>query len=275
MKHRSLIVASFLALGALAIAPVVLAAPASSTKGKTTSKAPAKLYRWTDKDGVVHYGDQIPPEYADQHKQQINNQGQVMKEIDGAMTPEQRAAAEARKAAEAEAKAQAENDKVLLSTYGSVSDLERAREARLSSLQGQVTMASSTTSSIEKEIAKLEKQRGVAKDPKQVEKLDQQLAAHRRELTANQRHIVSRQEEMTQVRGQFERDIKRFRELTATPAPKAGPRRPSAFPGVSRGRCGRTRPRRARSRRTTRPPRSARAPPAPRSSARCDRRAGP
>jgi hypothetical protein len=221
MTHRHLIVALFLALGALACHPV---ASAGQTPKKTV-KGPAKMYKWVDKDGVTHYGSSIPAEYADQHKQQINSQGQVIKEIEGALTPEQRAEAEERKAAESEAKARAENDKILLSTYGSVSDLERAREARLSALQGQVTIASSTTSSIETEIAKLEKQRGAAKDPKQVERLDQQLATQRRELTANQRHIVSRQEEMAQVRNQFDADIKRFRELTAaqTAKPAAKP----------------------------------------------------
>lgn len=230
MNHRSLLVASFIALGALVAAPAADAASTPPPKGKATTKAPAKMYKWVDKDGVVHYGSTIPAEYADQHKQQINTQGQVVKEIEGAQTPEQRAEAEKRKAAEAEAKARAENDKILLSTYGSVSDLERARETRLQSLQGQVTMASSTTASIEKEIAKLEKQRGTAKDPKQVEKLDQQLAAQRRELTANQRHIVTRQEEMAQVRKQFDTDIKRFRELTAQPAP--GSAAPAAAPAT-------------------------------------------
>lgn len=226
MTHRSLIVATFIALGAFAFQPLAHAGQSTPPK-KGSTKAPAKLYKWTDKAGVVHYGDQIPAEYADQHKQQINAQGQVTKEIEGAMTPEQRAEAEKRKAAESEAKARGENDKILLSTYGSVSDLERAREARLSSLQGQVTMASSTTASIEKEIAKLETQRGNAKDPKQIEKLDQQLAAQRRELTANQRHIVTRQDEMALVRKQFDIDIKRFRELTAQPAPNSAASAPA------------------------------------------------
>jgi len=220
MYNRPLLVAAFLALGTFVAAPVASAAPPPASKAKPGTKAPAKLYKWVDKDGVVHYGDKIPAEYADQHKQQINTQGQVVKEIEGAMTPEQRAAAESKKAAEAEAAARNENDKILLSTYGSVGDLERSREARLASLHGQVTMASSTTASIEKEISRLEFLKSKAKDAKQSEGYDQQLAALRRELTANQRHIVSRQEEMTMVKSQFERDIKRFRELTATPAPK-------------------------------------------------------
>lgn len=228
MKHRTLVVATLLAFGALAFQPVVEGGSTPPPK-KGATKSTGKLYKWVDKDGVVHYGDKIPAEYADQHKQEINKQGQVVKEIDGAMTPEQRVASDQRKAAEVEAKTRAENDKILLSTYGSVADLERARDTRLSSLQGQVTMASSTTSSIERDIAAIEARRNSAKDPKQVEKLDQQLAAQRRELTANQRHIVSRQEEMAQVRKQYELDIKRFRELTAKPAPK-----PAATPATSK-----------------------------------------
>ena len=85
---------------------------------------------------------------------------------------------------------------------------------------------SSTTTSIERDITQIEARRGSAKDPKQIEKLDQQLAAQRRELTANQRHIVTRQEEMAMVRKQFDADIKRFRELTAKPAPTPTTRKP-------------------------------------------------
>lgn len=218
MKLYAALLTSVLALGAVAVAPVADAAPA-----KKDSKTPAKTYKWVDKDGVVHYGDKIPAEYADQHKQQLNAQGQVVKEIEGAMTPEEKAAAEKRRAAEEQAKAQAANDKILLSTYGSVADLERARDTRLAALQGQVNIASSTTSDLEKEIARLEKQRASAKDPKAIERLDQQIAAQRREHIANQRHIVSRTDEMAAVRKQFDADIKRFRELQQPAKPAAAP----------------------------------------------------
>lgn len=219
MNPRTLLVAVCLAFCATAIAPPAPAAPAKKSGA-------AKLYRWVDKEGKVHYGDKIPAEYADQHKQQINSSGQVVKEIDGAMTPEQRAASEARKTADAAAKIQGETDKMLLGTYGNVTDMERARDSRLAALEGQITMSSSTVTSLERDIAHLEAQRSVAKDPKVMERLDQGLLTRRNELTSNQRHVVTRQQEIVDVRQQFTKDIARFRELTAQPAQPPQPAPP-------------------------------------------------
>lgn len=216
MDKRNLLVATLLAIGLAIAAQPAVAGPAA--------KKPAgsgKLYRWVDKEGKVHYGDKIPAEYADQHKQQISSTGAVVKEIEGAMTPEQRAAFEAKKKAEEDAKAQAETDKVLLGTYGTVADIERSRDARLAALHGQVTMSSSAIASLERDIAALEAQRKSAKDPKAVERIDQQLASRRNELTSNQRQVVTRQAEMKSVEEQYARDIARFRVLTSQPAPKA------------------------------------------------------
>ncbi|MDH3551543.1 MAG: DUF4124 domain-containing protein [Gammaproteobacteria bacterium] len=35
----------------------------------------AVTYRWVDDEGVVHFGDRIPPEYAEKPKQVLNDQG--------------------------------------------------------------------------------------------------------------------------------------------------------------------------------------------------------
>src|SRR5579863_4624666 len=50
------------------------------------------LYKWVDSQGVTHYGDQVPPEYAGQDQQVINSQGVVINRIEGQKTPEQLAA---------------------------------------------------------------------------------------------------------------------------------------------------------------------------------------
>lgn len=226
MDQRNLIIATCLALCVAVVAQPALAGPASTAK---KSGGAPKMYRWVDKEGKVHYGDKIPAEYADQHKQQLSASGQVVKEIEGAMTPEQRAQVEERKRAEEAAKAQTETDRVLLATYGTVADIERSRDARLAALHGQVTMSSSTVASLERDIATLEKQRGAAKDPKAIERIDQQLAARRNELTSNQRHVVTRTQEMKDVEAQYARDIARFRALTDQPAPK-----PATAPATKR-----------------------------------------
>ena len=58
-----------LLLPALLVALCAGLAHAQSGKDKT------KLYRWVDKDGQVHYGDSVPPEYAEQDRDILNRQG--------------------------------------------------------------------------------------------------------------------------------------------------------------------------------------------------------
>jgi Domain of unknown function (DUF4124) len=210
-------------LAAIVTASAVLAAaPAFAAPAPTKAKPGHKMYKWTDKQGVVHYGSSIPPEYADQQKEQINAQGQTIKTIEGAMTPEQRAAADKAKLDEAAKKEQQEHDKVLLSTYGSVADIERARDSRLAAIQGQINLASSAVSTLEKEGVQLEKQRSVAKDAKQLEKVDAAIAKQRHEMNANQRAVMSKQDEKLEVAKQYDADIARYRELT-TAKPKPTP----------------------------------------------------
>lgn len=214
-----------LAIVVIAVASAA-ALPASAADSKKKQQSGHKMYKWTDKQGVVHYGSAIPPEYADQQKEQINSQGQTIKTIDGAMTAEQIAARDKAKADEAKAKEELAHDKVLLSTYGSPTDIERARDTRLAAIQGQINLASSAVSSLEAEIGRLEKQRAAAKDPKQVEKIDGQLAAQRKQLNESQRAVIVRQDEKAAAATQFEADIARYKVLTA---PKSAP---NAAPGT-------------------------------------------
>ena len=214
MKHLRVLVAVVTAAFALGAA-----LPASAAPAPTKAKPGAKMYKWTDKNGVVHYGSSIPPEYADQQKQQLNSQGQTIKTIDGALTPEQRVARDKAKLDEAAKQQQLEHDKVLLSTYGSVADIERARDSRVASIQGQINLASSAVATLEREGVQLEKQRTVAKDQKQREAVEARIAKQRAEMNANQRAVMTKQDEKAQVAKQYDADIARYRELT-TPKPK-------------------------------------------------------
>ena len=39
----------------------------------------AKLYKWVDNQGVTHYGETIPPEYADKDNVLLDDKGRVIK----------------------------------------------------------------------------------------------------------------------------------------------------------------------------------------------------
>src|SRR5690606_31400143 len=96
-------------------AKLVLLALAVPTVGS------AQLFKWTDENGVVHYGDRIPPQYANQDRSVLNNQG-IIVDQHKVETDAQRAERE-RLASEEEAKKkQAEEDGRLVASYTKVSE---------------------------------------------------------------------------------------------------------------------------------------------------------
>ena len=42
---------------------------------RRTRRRADRVYTWVDDDGQLHYGDKIPPEYADMPKQVLNEHG--------------------------------------------------------------------------------------------------------------------------------------------------------------------------------------------------------
>jgi hypothetical protein len=95
------------------------------------------IVSWKDENGVTHFGDRVPPEYANKDREVLNERGIVVDRRQG-VTDEQRAEQE-RLAAEAEAKKQKEEqDRRLLQSYTKVSEIEAARDRRLSLVDGQI-----------------------------------------------------------------------------------------------------------------------------------------
>ena len=50
-----------------------------------------QIRKWVDKDGVVHYGDRVPPEFADRDRVILNEQAVPLGFEEGEITPEERA----------------------------------------------------------------------------------------------------------------------------------------------------------------------------------------
>src|SRR3569833_856306 len=67
--------------------PVALAANSPSSKDTVT-------YKWTDDQGIVHYGDSVPPQYAQKERAVLNSRGVEMRKLDAQKSPEQLAADE-------------------------------------------------------------------------------------------------------------------------------------------------------------------------------------
>ncbi|MEM1440115.1 MAG: DUF4124 domain-containing protein [Pseudomonadota bacterium] len=115
----------------------ILASGALATLLVAGAHAAATVYSWVDENGVVHFGDSIPPEYAEQEKLILNEQGVRVGRIAGKATEEELEAMRL----EAEAKAREElarrADRALLATYLSVNEIERHRDRRVELLDAQ------------------------------------------------------------------------------------------------------------------------------------------
>src|ERR1700693_1900468 len=123
---------------AWAVSVLLLLAATSFSAGAAQSNG-RKLYKWVDEQGVTHFGDHIPPEYAAQEQHVVNSMGVETERIEAQRTPEQIAAEEKKKF---EAEQKASRDKNLLNTYASVPEIERLRDQRLALLADQIKVTS-------------------------------------------------------------------------------------------------------------------------------------
>lgn len=205
-----------LLLPALLVALCAGLAHAQSGKDKT------KLYRWVDKEGQVHYGDRVPPEYAEQDRDILNRQGVPIAREQGLITAEEAAEqAAVEKAARDEQKRKL-RDRVLLQTYQSVRELEVLRDNRLELVDAQLTIQEQSLANLRAQRIQLQKHASryapVNKDPKAMplpEEIASDLTRATSDIATQEANLIKRREERENIRLTFEADIKRYKELRA------------------------------------------------------------
>ena len=208
------------------------AAYGAQNQHSSSSQKGGIAYRWTDEQGVVHYGDNIPPQYASQDRTILNSQGVEVGHLDKAKTPEEEAAAT--RAREALMK-QKQHDAFLVSTYTSVKDIEALRDARLEQLKGQRAAAEQYVESLRARLATLQS-RTLSYRPYSERKdawrmpddLAENLVRTVNELREQSHALASKGAEETALRAQFQTDIERYRELHAIHSQSPPPSAPHA-----------------------------------------------
>ena len=122
----------------------------------------AKMFKWVDENGQMHFGDKIPQKYQVKEHEELNDRGVSMKQLAAVKTPEEKAEErrhekERQKAALAEEK-QKKLDSELLDIYSTERDLITARDSRLNAIATQVQMSEAIISASNKKIESMEKQ---------------------------------------------------------------------------------------------------------------------
>ena len=182
--------------------------------------ATAGMYKWTDDEGKVHYGDRVPPEYSKRERKAINYQGRTIKVYEAAKTPEEKAEAkrleelEARK--EKLAKKRAIHDRSLLATYANQEDMIMARDGKISAVESLIQLTQSRISSMQKRLLDLtEEAAKYERSGKELPlSLQRQITNLQDQITHNKNFAKDKELEMEGIKRQFESNIRRFSELT-------------------------------------------------------------
>ncbi|GIX36755.1 MAG: hypothetical protein KatS3mg126_2534 [Lysobacteraceae bacterium] len=190
-----------------------------------------KLYRWTDKDGKVHYSDHVPPEAIENARSELNEHGLEVGKVERALTAEERAAQRA--AAEAEARQrkareeQAKADQALLSSYGTVQELDRAYRERFDLVEQALESARVGLQSQEKSLADLlAHAAGLQRQNKPVpQSLTGSIELARRQVAQQREYLATREAEKAAIEAEYRRVREHYLALRAAEeAARAGGR---------------------------------------------------
>lgn len=169
----------------------------------------SELYRYTNDKGVIVLDRQgVPSQYIGQGYEVLNDQGRVVRVVPPAPTPEevQRLLAE---------KAQAKTDAQLLRLYSSVGDIDRAKERKLSELDGVIGVARGNLQALGAQQANLQKQ--AAEHERAGRAVPQHLLTQIDNLKSEQasvaKAIVHHQQDRAQADAGFSADRARLAEL--------------------------------------------------------------
>ena len=176
-------------------------------------------YKWVDENGITHYGDRVPPQYAKQETSLLNKQGVEVAHTQAQKSPDQ-IAAEAR---EQEAIIrQKQHDAFLLTTYTSVKDIESLRDERLDQISGQRRAAEAYIEGLHGRLSALQS-RALNFKPyndkpsarRMPDDLAEDLMRTINEMRSQKTALVAKDTEESTLRSQFQSDIDRYRELRA------------------------------------------------------------
>ncbi len=183
-----------------------------------------RAYRWVDSEGVTHYGDRVPPEYAGTKLSVLNEQGVQVNSIDGTKSPEQLAEEERERQIRAEQIRKRDEallrDRVLLSTYLSVDEIEALRDRRMELVEGQMRVIQIYLDNLREKLIKLERESQrfspYSSDPNARpidEKLARELSDTLDSIMLYEKNLAKTRREHNTLQAKFASDITRFEDL--------------------------------------------------------------
>ncbi len=175
-----------------------------------------KMYRWIDEQGKVFYSDKIQPKDVRHRREALNESVRVIEVTEKEKTKEQRELDKRlqllREQQQAIIDKQKAHDKVLLSTFRNVGDMQVALKGQMLALDGKRKVVRGNLERLEQQL--LQKQKRAAqyeRDGRLVPlKLLEDINESRKQIEKTYVELANQFEKKKKVREDFQRDIKRF-----------------------------------------------------------------
>ena len=183
----------------------------------SAQQQPRATYKWVDDEGVTHYGDSIPPEYADKPKDVLNDQGVMVRQLAGKKTAEQIQAEKEAAELESQRERQHRADQALLSTYANVTEIEMHRDRRIELFQAQARVTELYLRNLHRRLSKLKGDAGRFKpyssdpDAPMIDSgLIDEIKQSEKTILRHETNLKKYRFDEQQINERFEGDIRRF-----------------------------------------------------------------
>jgi len=180
--------------------------------------AEAKLFKWVDNNGTTHYGETIPPEYANKDAVKLEK-GRIEKREDKSAA--QKAVQKDPVAEKARIEAE-RHDNALINTYSSEKEIDLARDRNLQQVEARTgSFTTLLKSAQENEVALQKEAEGLTKQGRKIpNSLVEDLDEAKVRIAKLQGDLDNSLKENEAVKARYEADKVRYRELKGIAAPK-------------------------------------------------------
>ena len=182
--------------------------------------AAQKVYKWVDENGQVHYGDKVPPEYANQDREILNKQGLAVGREEGLETAEEARIREEREKQERAAEDRAQRDRMLVTTYQNVDEIEELRARRLDQIDAQLVIQEQSLASLKarhaEQVRRASRYAPANTDPRappMPEGMADDIKRAESDIRTQQVNLDKRRNERAALNKQFDADVARYKEL--------------------------------------------------------------
>jgi hypothetical protein len=173
----------------------------------------ARMYRWVDENGQVHFGDNVPTEYSQRERKVLDNGGRLISTIAG---PKSQAQLEAQKqqdiAEEArlkERQEQLKTDRVLMSAFSSAQELDKFHNERMGILYSILTSLRNKLYKLRQMQSKIKSKTAMKAKESDLKKIERINA----EVDSVQRQFDIQMEKTVRTEKRFMAEAERYEEL--------------------------------------------------------------